>query len=479
MIGRKTELEKLQSALEKDRAQLIAVYGRRRVGKTFLVNEFFGNRFSFKHTAVSPVDERTNTRKKGLMKIQLQEFFYSLKSAGLSPDEPAPTDWFGAFHLLEGLLERKDDGSTQVVFIDELPWMDTPKANFLPAFEHFCNDWCLARRNLKLVVCGSATSWILDKLIGNKGGLYGRVTMPIYISPFTLYECREFFRADGFRYDDYDICKAYMAFGGIPYYLNQFRKGLSIAQNIDALLFEEDAPLREEFDRLFTSQFNNPDELKRIVVTLSGKRSGYTRDELIKKGKISSGGTLSDNLSALQKSKLVISYTGFGTNERKYKLVDPFCSFFLKHVKEARGNGSFWQGYERSSAALSWMGNAFEDLCFNHVRQIKHALGIEGVITKESPWFVKADGPANGTQVDLIIDRDDRFVSVCEMKFTQGEFEIKKGYNTKLLERMQRVQEQIGRKSIHSVLVTTYGLVRNEYSSRFDSVVTMEDILQK
>lgn len=480
MIGRKIEFEKLQSALDKDKAQLIAVYGRRRVGKTFLVNEFFGNRFSFKHTAVYPVDERTNSRRKGLMKIQLQEFFYSLKSAGLSPDETTPSDWFGAFHLLENLLESKDDGSTQVVFIDELPWMDTPKSNFLPAFEHFCNDWCLARRNCKLVICGSATSWILDKLIGSKGGLYGRVTMPIYVSPFTLYECREFFRTDGFKYDDYDICQAYMAFGGIPYYLNQFRRGLSVPQNIDALLFEEDAPLKDEFDRLFTSQFNNPDELKRIIVTLSGKRSGYTRDELIKKSQFTSGGTLTENLSALQKSKLVIDYTGFGTNDLKYKLADPFCSFYLKYVKGAARNASFWQGYSKSSAALSWMGNAFEDLCFNHVRQVKRALGIEGVISKESPWFVKADGQENGTQVDLLIDRDDRFVSMCEMKFTRGEFLVKKGYNTRLLERMQQVQDHIGKKkSVHSVLVTTYGLVRNEYSDRFDSVITMEDLFQK
>ena len=278
MIGRKTEFEKLQSAMDKDRAQLIAVYGRRRVGKTFLINEFFEGKFIFKHTAVSPVDDVTKKRKKNILKLQLQEFYYSMRTYGMDSNEHVPTSWQEAFYMLEQLLEKKDDGMRQVIFIDELPWMDTPKSNFMPAFEHFCNDWCLARKNFKLVVCGSATSWILDKLINNKGGLYGRVTLPIFLSPFTLYECREFFKADGLHFDEFDICQAYIAFGGIPFYLDQFRKGLSLAQNIDAILYDVNAPLKEEFDRLFTSQFSRPDELQRIVTTLATKRIGFTRD---------------------------------------------------------------------------------------------------------------------------------------------------------------------------------------------------------
>ena len=480
MIGRIVEFEKLQAALDKDRAQLIAVYGRRRVGKTFLVNEFFGNRFAFKHTAVSPVDEATNKKKKNLMKLQLQEFYYSMRTYGLDSSEAMPASWQEAFHLLERMLERKPDDGRIIIFIDELPWMDTPKANFMPAFEHFCNDWCLARKNVKLIVCGSATSWILDKLIYNKGGLYGRVTMPIHVSPFMLHECREFFKAGGFKFDEYDICQAYIAFGGIPYYLDQFRKGLSIAQNIDSIIYDENAPLKDEFDRLFTSQFTNPEDLKKIVTTLAGNRAGLTRDELLKKGKLSSGGTLTENLSALEKSKLIQQYLPFGESAPKYKLIDPFCIFYLKNVKGNTGIPNYWSLHEKSPAVISWTGLAFEDLCRNHIRQLKHALGIDGVITRESSWNIPSEAGKKSGQIDLIIDRDDRFVCLCEMKFTRGEFEIKKGYNLTLLNRMSRAQEIIGsKKSLMSVLVTTYGLMRNEYASRFDRVVTLEDLFQK
>lgn len=480
MIGRKVEFEKFQSAIEKDRAQFIAVYGRRRVGKTFLVNEFFENKYCFKHTAVSPVDEFTQKKKKNLMKLQLQEFYYSMRSYGLDSTANVPTGWQEAFHMLQGLLETKDDGKLKVIFIDELPWMDTPKANFMTAFEHFCNDWCLARKNFKLVVCGSATSWILDKLIHSKGGLYGRVTMPVYVAPFTLHECREFFKADGFKFDEYDICQAYMAFGGIPYYLDQFRKGLSMAQNIDAILFDAEAPLKDEFNKLFTSQFTNPDDLKHIVKTLAATGTGFTRDELLKKGSLSSGGTLTENLSALEKSRLIQEYIPFGGSVPKYKLVDPFCLFYLKHVAGNTGSSNYWQVHEKSPSVISWMGHAFEDVCWNHVRQIKHALGIEGVITSESSWNIPSEPNKRGGQIDLIIERDDRFICMCEMKFTRGEFEVKKDYGIILLGRSERVQEIIGgRKTVMSVLVTTYGLKRNEYASRFDRVVTLEDLFQK
>lgn len=479
MIGRKTEFEKFQSALEKDRAQLVAVYGRRRVGKTFLINEFFNNQFQFKHTAVSPIDESTQKKKKNLMKIQLQEFYYSMRSYGLDSSVNVPANWSEAFHLLEKLLEGKDNGSKMILFIDELPWMDTPKSNFLSAFEHFCNNWCLARKNLKLFVCGSATSWILDKLIHNKGGLYGRVTMPVYVSPFTLYECREFFRNDGFHFDDYDICQAYMAFGGIPYYLDQFRKGLSLAQNIDAILFNEDASLKEEFDSLFTSQFAHPKELKRIVTTLAEKRIGMSREELSGKG-FSSGGTLTENLSALEKSKLITAYTPFGESTLKYKLIDPFCLFYLKHVRKNKDVPTYWQQHEKSPAFISWMGYAFEDICWNHIRQIKRALGIEGVITKESTWNIPSTLEKSGAQIDLIIDRDDRFTCMCEIKFVRGTFEVTKSYSQTLLERMARVEELMdNKKNVMSILITTYGLKNNEYASRFDRTVTLEDLFQK
>ena len=477
MIGRKIEQELLQEAFEKNRAQFIAVYGRRRVGKTFLVNEFFQNKYAFKHTAVSPVNEQLKP-KRNLLKIQLKEFHYSLRSYGLQAGEPVPADWFEAFHMLQQLLDTKSkEGEARVVFLDELPWLDTPRANFMPAFEHFCNDWVLARKDVKLVVCGSATSWILDKLVDGKGGMYGRVTLSIPVEPFTLKECREFFREGGYAMDEYDIVQAYMAFGGIPYYLDQFRRGMSVPQNFDALLYGRQAPLRDEFDRLFSSQFTHPGELQKIVTLLAGKRSGYTREEIAQKCGFTTGGGLTRMLSALEKSTFVTPYVPFGESKAKFRLTDPFCMFYLKHVKDNRDATTYWQSSFNSPTMLAWSGYAFEDVCRAHIRQIKIALGIGDVTTRESSWVVPGTETERGMQIDLLIDRDDRKICLCEMKFTQGKFSVGRDYAEKVQERIRRTMEYTGNsKPVISVLVTTYGIERNEYSGRFQKVVTLEEL---
>lgn len=478
MIGRKREIDLLQEAIEKPRAQIITIYGRRRVGKTFLVNEFFNNQYAFKHTAVSPLDENNKT-KRGILKIQLQEFHYSLRNYGLPHDEPVPTNWSEAFHVLQSLMEQKDDGSNMVIFIDELPWMDSPRSNFLLAFEHFCNDWVLARKNVKLVICGSATSWILDKLLNNKGGLYGRITLPIFVEPFTLGECREFFRKGGYAMDEYDIVQAYMAFGGIPYYLDMFRRGLSVPQNFDAILYGRQAPLRDEFDKLFSSQFANPEQLQHIVTILAGKRCGYTRDEIASRGDFSSGGGLTRLLNALTNSAIIAPYIPYGERVTKYRLADQFCIFYLKHVKDNADATSYWQSYYNSPAASNWAGHAFEDVCFAHIRQIKRALGIGDVITRESSWIVPGNENARGMQIDLVIDRDDRKICLCEIKFRQGLFSVDHDYAAKIQQRISRTMELAADpKPVISVLITTYGLQRNEYAGKFQKVITLEDLFQ-
>ena len=475
MIGRKQEQEMLGKALRRNMAQIIVVYGRRRVGKTFLVNEFFNNSYSFKHTAVSPVGNPKN----GLMKIQIEEFFYSLKTYGLPVGTSCPQNWTEAFHLLQELLDSKYNGENQVVFIDELPWMDTNRAGFIPAFEHFCNDWCLARKHVKLIVCGSATSWIVDKLLDDKNGLYGRITSKIYVKPFTLKECRDFFHAEGFHYYEYDIVVSYMAFGGIPYYLSQFQEDLSVAQNIDALLFDRDSILEGEFEKLFNSQFANAGQLREIVVALGKKRSGMTRDEILKAIKSESGGGFSENLSALEKSRIINAFTPFGQKKSlvKYRLSDPFCNFYLHHVIGNEGNQHYWENNCNSAKMNSWLGLAFEDVVFRHIEQIKHCLGISGVVTRESSFVMEGDSSNQGMQVDLIIDRDDRIVNLCEIKFSRELYTVTGDYSRTIMYRISRIEEMIGKKcSIMSVIITTYGLKKNEYSYRFQKVVTMEDL---
>lgn len=473
MIGRSTEQAKLQKAVDRNRAQIVVVYGRRRVGKTFLVNEFFSNSYAFKHTAVSP---ESSIAQKGLMKIQLQEFHYSLRQYGLALDIGCPNSWSDAFHLLQQLLDSKSDGGNQVIFIDELPWMDTPRSGFLPAFEHFCNDWCLSRKHVKLIVCGSATSWIVDEMLDSKGGLYDRVTTPIYVKPFTLGECRDYFKSEGFNMDEYDMVLAYMAFGGIPFYLSQFDNDLSVAQNIDAILFDRDAILSGEFDKLFKSQFESPELMKSIVTSLGDKRSGLTRDEILKAVKSSSGGTFSNAISALEKSRLIASYKPMGDEVARYRLSDPFCSFYLHHVKGNEGHPGYWRDNFNSSAMNSWLGLAFEQVVFSHIPQIKQSLGISGVVTSEYPWIV--DSPEGGkSQIDMIIDRDDRVVDVCEIKFCKDDFAVDANYARTIQSRIEKVSEyKANRRSVVSVLITTYGLKRNSYSDRFQKVITINDL---
>ena len=258
IIGRNKEIAELHEIYNRNQAQFVVIYGRRRVGKTFLVNEAFKDRITFHHAGLSPIGDHG---KRNLMKEQLQQFYFSLQIQGMPPSH-CPKSWFEAFFMLEKLLQQKDDGTRQVVFLDELPWMDTPRSNFISAFEGFWNSWACSRDNLMLVVCGSATSWILDKLINNHGGLYGRVTREIKLTPFSLADCKAFYEDRGISMSDYDIVQSYMIFGGIPYYMDYFEPGLSLPQNIDKLFFSQGARLADVFYRLLSSVFGNPDDIK-------------------------------------------------------------------------------------------------------------------------------------------------------------------------------------------------------------------------
>ena len=279
IIGRKIEQNKLEQIYSSNKAEFVVIYGRRRVGKTYLVRELFQDRFNFYHTALSPIE----LDGKNLTIKQLQAFYYSLKRYGANI-EHEPSDWFEAFEMLITLLENKDKNRRLVIFIDELPWMDTPRSGFITAFEHFWNSWAAGQKNIMLIVCGSAASWISDKLIQNKGGLYGRTTYEIHLSPFTLGECEEFMKSEGIVMNRYDQLQCYMTMGGIPYYLSYINKGESLTQNIDRLFFFFFGKLREEFYRLYASLFSTPEKYIKIIRLLSQKREGYTREEIAKKG---------------------------------------------------------------------------------------------------------------------------------------------------------------------------------------------------
>ena len=476
MIGRKKETEKLTELYNRNKAELVAIYGRRRVGKTYLVDETFKGRITFRHAGLSPIEasEQKNNRP---LKKQLQAFYYSLLSQGMKKDH-CPADWLEAFFMLEMHLQNIDSGSRQLIFLDELPWMDTPRSGFITAFEAFWNNWA-CHRNIIVIISGSANSWIKDKLINNHGGLYGRITYEIKLEPFRLFECEALFRERGISLSRYDITQSYMIFGGIPYYLDYFQRGYSLAQNVDELFFSGGAPLKSEFNRLFSSVFSNPGMMTAIVKSLSKRKMGCKMKEISSATGYSEGGTLTEALKALIASDFVIKYHPFGCGKKEayYKLTDPFCIFYLHFIENSDVlPEGFWLQNVASQAISSWRGYAFENVCFNHISQIKHALGISGIYSEQSSW-VNSGTDEDNTQIDMIISRRDNVVNMCEIKFYGDEFTVDKEFDRLLRNRQTTLAEFIPKKSsIHNTLITTYGIKDNEYRWSFDNIITMDDL---
>lgn len=472
MIGREREIKELEKLYNSNKAELVAVYGRRRVGKTFLINQFFHDNFTFKHAGLSPED-KTHEKE---MDRQLNQFYSNLVFYGLE-NCAKPNDWFEAFNYLRLLLTKNDTNKRMVVFIDELPWMDTKGSDFIKAFEGFWNSYACAKDNLMVIICGSATSWMENNLINNHGGLYGRVTYEIKLLPFTLKECEDFLKFKNIEFSKYDITLIYMILGGIPYYLNYIDNEYSVSQNIDNLFFKKNAKLEFEFERLFKSIFTYSDKAKEIVKLLYTKNFGYTRKEISEKTGIKEGGTLSTYLSGLIASNFVVKYNPFGLSKREtyYKLIDPFCLFYLNFCQNKYNSEDFFTENIYSNIINSWAGFSFENVCFNHIDQIKFALGILGVSTEESAYFNKEDG----YQIDLILTRKDNIINICEIKFYSSKFNLSKDYYLKVNNRINMIKEKVGNKySIMSTLISTYGLNKSQYSNAFVKSITLEDLFK-
>lgn len=474
IIGRKKEIEELNRYYHSGRAEFIAVYGRRRIGKTFLIDEVFHDNMVFHHTGLSPYDRQ----RKITLKDQLQNFYFSLLRHGME-NIVQPRSWLEAFFLLEKFLDTCDNGSRQVVFIDELPWMDTTRSGFLTALEAFWNGWGNTRHNLLLIVCGSATSWMLDNLINNKGGLYGRLTGEIKLAPFTLKECEDFYKSRNIQMSRYNIAQAYMVMGGIPFYMNFFNPSNSLAQNIDALFFARNAKLGDEFERLFNSIFDNAEDSMKIIRCLSNRHAGYTRKEIAEKTKLNPNGDFTKMLKALIDSDFIIKYVPFGASKREehYKLADPFCWFWL-HFKEKKQitQTDYWQRHLKENDIASWRGIAFEEVCLQHITQIKYALNIGGVSSQESSLIIKGNEEKDGMQIDLLIERADDVVNICEMKFYQSPYSVTKSYAEVLNTRLQTLQAKYPSQTFHLTYIGSSKLYKNEYSDLFVSCVTLDEL---
>ena len=475
IIGRKYEQHVLTNICEEKEARLIAVYGRRRVGKTYLVKYFFDEKFDFFFTGSFETPMKVQL---ALFKDALYQYSNELRQA--------PKNWFEAFAQLKEYLQGRTKRRL-VVFLDELPWMDTPKSNFLAAFSYFWNTWGSTRDGLKLVVCGSATSWMLDKVIGDKGGLYGRSSRSIYIAPFSLSEVEQFLRLrKGIVWNRYQTLETYMILGGIPYYLDMLEKGLPFSQNIDRLFFHEGAPLRPEYDFLFRSLFKSSTIYRQVVEAVARKNKGLTLKEIKESLKIGDSGGVTTVLDNLCKCDFIRKYTSFGKKEKGslYQLTDLFSLYHLKFIGNRTGlDENYWSNI-KENARNAWAGYAFEQVCLHHVSQIRNALGIKGVLTNICSWSsakqVDKDGTEwPGVQIDLLLCRGDHVIDVCEMKYCQSEFVLTEKYEQQLRERNAAFAHLTkAKEALHTVLITTYGLKKNLYSGSIDATVTMDDLYQ-
>ncbi len=480
IIGRKKECERLDVCMQSSQAQLVIVYGRRRVGKTFLINEYFENNFAFKLTGVYGKSKDEQIR---LFDTSLSLHIANNKSnsgKNISDNTKSSKDWIDAFFNLRKYLEKLDTNKKQVVFIDEMPWLDTPKSGFLSAFEWFWNDWGSTQSNLVFVVCGSATSWMDENIANNKGGLFNRHTCSLFLKPFSLCEVEQYLQSKEINWSRYDIVQCYMIMGGIPYYLSLLQNIYSFSQNIDHLFFSSNGELHNEFEHLYRTLFSNSTIYIKIVEALSKKKGGLTRDEILASINRASSGDLSVILKNLELSGF-IRITNFFNKKKKnslYQLSDYYTSFYFKFLKDSYGTDEhYWSNSVDNPSKRAWEGLVFEQICRDHVPLIKHKLGISGVLSEESSWFVRGDKNFSGSQIDLLLSRRDRVVTLCEIKFSTGEFSIDKEYDMNLRNKIESFKRDTGYKgTIQLVMVTTYGIKQNRYSSLVQNQIVLDDL---
>ena len=479
VIGREHEMAELQRSLESDRSEFVIVYGRRRVGKTYLVDNFFNYEYDFSYVG----GHRLSKSK------QLRNFAKALKKYAHLRLQPKFSSWDDAFDALEEYIEGLPKDKRKVVFFDEMPWIVTPQSEFVEALETFWNGWAARRRDIMFVASGSSTSWMMDKLVENQGGLHGRITNNIYVRPFTLHEVETYIKSRGGSWDRYQMLQAYMIIGGIPFYYSLLNLKESLVQNIDRLFFRKNGELRTEFDELFNALFTNTEKYKSVVTLLNGTRDGMTREE-IENGTGMDKSVLSTVLRNLERSDFILRYSQFGNKSKGaiYRLVDFYTLFYYRFINSFNAQDEEWWSHNFQSPSVSaWQGLSFELVCFMHLTQIKYKLGISGISTSASSWRYappkkkkKEDIKEKGAQIDLLIDRGDRFINLCEMKFSIKPYRITDSYEQYLRKRMDIFQEKTKTtKSLVHTFVTTFGVANSQGRSIVNSEVIMDDLFAK
>jgi uncharacterized protein len=462
IAGRQKEIALLQSLYDNRESSFLAVYGRRRIGKTYLIRQVYENDIVFDCSGV--LEEN--------MSFQLEIFWTAINER--QPEKlpvPPPKTWLQAFFQLKMYLNTLNNDKKKVIFLDEIPWFETPRSGFLSALDNFWNMYCTKRTDIILVICGSAASWIIDKVVNSRGGLHNRLTKRLLLKPFTLRETQAFFDMNNAQLSLKDIAEIYMCVGGIPFYLKDIKTGYSVPQMLDQLFFGEQAALKDEFQNLYASLFKNNVFHEKVVTALASKNKGLTRNEIIQTLGIQSGGDLTIVLEELTQCGFIMPI--YPINKTKedclYRLIDEYSLFYFKFLKDGKTKSS-WMQITESPVYKIWSGYAFENLCFKHIEQIKKAFGINGIITNEYSYIFKGNKDEKGTQIDMIIDRADNCMNLLEVKFYDDEFEVTDSYAQQLRQKTSIFKRKTNtKKNIFITMLTVYGAKKNEH---YLSIVT-------
>jgi uncharacterized protein len=470
IVGRDEEMAIFEECQASNKSELIAVYGRRRIGKTYLVRNYFSAamQFEFSGSIDTPAEKQLYN-----FSVALRRYDKSIRNSRL------PAHWPQAFVWLSEYLGKKRSGNKKVVFFDELPWLDTMHSGFLAAFDYWWNNWCTKRKDIIVVICGSAASWMINKIINNKGGLHNRVTRVIRLMPFTLAETAAFFQTKRIKLDGYQIAQLYMAMGGVPLYLDAVQPGKSAMQNIDSICFAKNGLLRTEFDKLYAALYTNAAQHISIIKALAAKQTGLLRNEIVKLAKLKSGGYVTQALSELEESGFIQGYVPVNKKrkDKVYRLTDEYSLFYLRFIETSKSyRAGAWANIQSKQPYISWSGFAFENLCLKHVQQIKNSLGIGGIYSEQTAWYSKQEK----AQIDLVIQRADRCTNLCEMKFSNKPYEVTSRYAKELQHKTMAYKKGTGsRHTLFTTLVTTYGLKPNEHSlNHVDNVVLLEELFR-
>jgi len=470
-IGREKELKILREALQSPEAEMVSIIGRRRVGKTFLVRKAFEDVLAFEMTGIQS----------GTLKEQLANFASQLNLTAKPPAPmKAPGSWLEAFRMLIHYFENTPLAGKPVVFFDELPWLATRKSDFIKGLGYFWNSWA-SRKNVVVVICGSAASWMIQKVVQDKGGLHNRITRHLQLQPFTLRETEQFLAARGLNLDRYQIVQLYAAMGGIPHYLKEIRRGESAAQNIDRICFEPSGLLFAEFERLYPALFVNAGNHVALVRALASRSSGLTRNELLAAAKIPNGGGATKSLDELVQSGFVSQFFPYNRSKKDllFRLTDEYSLFYLRFIENLRMEGpGIWQNFQQTPTYATWSGFAFENLCLKHVAQIKKALGIAGVFATSSAFYQKGKDGMDGCQIDLLIDRNDQVVNLCEIKFYNTEIVLTKEMAAGLRRKIMLFKHYSGtRKQVFLTFISAFGVAGNQHSTGLvDADLTLDDL---